>query len=86
MIRNLKMATKRKDKYGKEMIDTIVSPAAHPWMATEKRDLLNSLQKDAVIFNRPISVQYCAYSWIAQLREDLPDEIGGRLFFSFDVP
>jgi dipeptidase len=86
MIRNLKVPSKRKDADGKEVIDTIVSPAAHPWMAIEKRDLLNSLEKDAVAFFRPISVQFCAYSWVAQLREDLPDEIGGRLFFSFDVP
>lgn len=86
MIRNLKVPSKRKDADGKDIIDTIVSPAAHPWMAIEKRDLLNSLEKDAVAFFRPISVQFCAYSWVAQLREDLPDEIGGRLFFSFDVP
>jgi len=86
MIRNLKVPSKRKDADGKEIVDTIVSPAAHPWMAIEKRDLLNSLEKDAVTFFRPISVQFCAYSWVAQLREDLPDEIGGRLFFSFDVP
>ena len=86
MIRNLKVPSKRKDSEGKEVIDTIISPAAHPFMATEKRDLLNALQKDAVTWNRPVSVQYCAYSWVAQLREDLPDEIGGRLFFGFDVP
>ncbi len=86
MIRNLKVPTKRKDSDGNMVIDTIVSPAAHPFMATEKRDLLNALQKDIVVWNRPISVQYCAYSWVAQLREDLPDEIGGRLFFAFDVP
>jgi len=86
MIRNLKVHSKQKDSDGNIVVDTIVSPAAHPFMATEKRDLLNSLQKDVVVWNRPISVQYCAYSWIAQLREDLPDEIGGRLFFSFDVP
>lgn len=86
MIRNLKVPFKTKDKDGKEKVDTIVSPAAHPWMATEKRDLINALEKDAVVFNRPIAVQYCAYSWVAQLRDELPDEIGGRLFFSFDVP
>ncbi len=86
MIRNLKVASRHKDKDGKEITDTILSPAAHPWMAIEKRDLLNSLKKDLVVHNRPISVQYCAYSWVAQLRADLPDEIGGRLFFSFDVP
>ena len=86
LIKDLKVASKTKDKDGKEVIDTIVSPAAHPWMAVEKRDLLNSLKKDATVFYRPVSVQFCAYSWVAQLRSDLPDEIGGRLFFSFDVP
>ncbi len=86
MIRNLKVPSKRKDSDGNVVIDTIVSPAAHPFMSTEKRDLLNALQKDVVAWNRPVSVQYCAYSWVAQLRENLPDEIGGRLFFGFDVP
>ncbi len=87
MIRNLKVAKTERDKDGKMVVvDTIVSPAAHPWMATDKRNLLNSLQKGLVVRQRPIAVQYCAYSWIAQLRDDLPDEIGGRIWFSFDVP
>lgn len=87
MIRKLKVAKKERDKDGNEtVVDTILSPAAHPWMATDKRNLLNSLEDDVVFRHRPISVQYCAYSWIAQLREDLPDEIGGRIWFSFDVP
>lgn len=86
MIRNLKVVDKQKDKDGKETIDTIVSPAAHPWMASDKRKLLNAMKDSSVVRNRPISVQYCSYSWIAQLRDDLPDELGGRIFFSFDVP
>ncbi len=87
MIRNLKVAHKKRGKNRKVIsVDTIVSPAAHPWMSTDKRNLLNSLGKDAVVRQRPISVQYCAYSWVAQLRDDLPDEIGGRIWFSYDVP
>jgi dipeptidase len=86
MIRNLKVEDKQKDKDGNETVDTIISPAAHPWMATEKRNLLNSLKDSSVVRHRPIAVQYCSYSWIAQLRNDLPDAIGGRIFFSFDVP
>jgi dipeptidase len=86
MTRNLKVAVKTKNKERIETVDTLVSPAAHPWMAVEKRDLLNALKKDAVVFYRPIAVQFCAYSWVAQLRADLPDAIGGRLFFGFDVP
>ena len=87
MIRNLLVEKKERNKEGKlEVTDTIISPADHPWMHGDKRALLNSLQKDIVYRHRPISVQYCAYSWVAQLRDDLPDEIGGRIFFSFDVP
>ncbi len=87
MIRNLKVAHKKRGADRKVVsVDTIVSPAAHPWLSTDRRNLLNSLEKDAVVRQRPISVQYCAYSWIAQLRDDLPDEIGGRIWFSYDVP
>ena len=87
MIRNLLVEKTEKNDDGEEkVVDTIVSPAAHPWMHTDKRNLLNALKKDVVYRHRPIAVQYCAYSWIAQLRSDLPDEIGGRIFFSFDVP
>lgn len=87
MIRNLQVEKKERNEEGKRVVvDTIVSPAAHPWMATDKRNLLNSLKDSSVYRHRPIAVQYCAYSWIAQLRDDLPDEIGGRIWFSFDVP
>lgn len=77
MVKNLKIAANG---------DSIISPSAHPWMAREKRKMLNSLKPGLVVRQRPIAVQYCAYSWIAQLRDWLPDEVGGRLWFSFDVP
>jgi dipeptidase len=87
MIRNLEVQKKiRNQDGGWDVVDTIISPAAHPWLSTDRRDLLNSLKKDAVVRERPISVQYCSYSWIAQLRDDLPDEIGGKIWFGFDVP
>lgn len=87
MIRDLMVEKKKRNAEGEyEVVDTIVSPAAHPWLSTDRRNLLNSLEKDAVVRQRPIAVQYCAYSWVAQLRDDLPDEIGGRIWFSFDVP
>ncbi len=86
MIRNLKITVKRKDKNDSTYTDTIISPAAHPWMARDKRNLLNSLDSGIVVRNRPVSVQYCAYSWVAQLRDWLPDEVGGRIWFGFDVP
>ncbi len=87
MIRNLKVEKKKRNEEGKyEVVDTIVSPAAHPWLSTDRRNLLNSIREDLVVRNRPIAVQYCSYSWIAQLRDDLPDEIGGKIWFSQDVP
>ncbi len=86
MIRNLKVAKKTRSEDGTETVDTIISPAAHPWMSYDKRKMLDGIKKDIVKRHRPISVQYCAYSWIAQLRDDLPDEIGGKIWFSMDVP
>lgn len=86
MTRNLKVDHKSKDEQGNEKVENIVSPAAHPWMYKDRRNLLNSLKDSSVYRHRPISVQYCSYSWIAQLRDDLPDEIGGKIWFSLDVP
>ncbi len=86
MIRNLKVAQRKRDKDGNIYYDTVVSPSAHPWMERDKRQLLNTLDSGIVDRKRPIAVQYCAYSFIVQLRDWLPDEIGGRLLFAFDVP
>ena len=86
MIRNLKVAVNKKNEKGEIYTDTIISPAAHPWMSGDKRNLINSLKEGVLKRDRPISVQYCAYSFVVQLRDWLPDEIGGRLLFSIDIP
>lgn len=86
MLKNLKVAKRSRDEDGNIQTDTIISPAVHPWMSGDMRTLLNTLEEGVVERYRPIAVQYCAYSWIAQLRDWLPDEVGGRLWFSFDVP
>ncbi len=86
MSRNLKVAGERRDENGETYTDSIVSPVAHPWMEGERRKLLNTLKEDVLVRERPISVQYCAYSFVVQLRDWLPDEIGGRLLFGIDVP
>ncbi len=86
MTKNLKIAVKRKDENDSVYTDTIISPSAHPWMARDKRNMLNAIKPDLVSRHRPIAVQYCAYSFVVQLRDWLPDEIGGRLWFGFDVP
>ena len=86
LTKNLKYIAKKKGKNGETIKDTIINPAAHHWMSRHRRAMLNDIKEDVAKRYRGISVQYCAYSWIAQLREDLPDEIGGRLWFGFDVP
>lgn len=83
MTKDLKVAVKDK-KTGK--IDTIISPAASPWMSRDEQNMINAVKKDAVVFNRPIAVAFCAYSSIIQLRSWLPDEIGGVVWFGFDNP
>ncbi len=86
MIRNLKVPYRHRDEHDSLVTDTIISPAAQPWQARDKRTLLNTLKPGVVKRDRPISVQYCAYSWIVQLRGDLPDAIGGRMWFGLDIP
>jgi dipeptidase len=86
LTKNLKYVKKEKGENGEEITDTIINPAAHHWMSWYRRAMLNDIKEDVAKRYRGISVQYCAYSWIAQLRDDLPDEIGGRIWFGFDVP
>ena len=86
MIRNLKVPVRHKNKEGEMVTDTVISPAAHPWLSRDKRALLNALKPGVVKRDRPISVQYCAYSWVVQLRDWLPDEVGGRMWFGLDIP
>lgn len=85
-IKDLKVAITLKDENGKEYTDSILSPSAHPWMNRDMKSLMNTLKPNVYGGNRPIAVQYCAYSFVVQLRDWLPDEIGGRMMFSFDLP
>ena len=48
--------------------------------------LLNTIKPGTVQRQRTIAIAGCSYSQIIQLRDWLPDEIGGRAFFSFDNP
>jgi len=86
MIRNLKVPYRHRNEQDSVVVDTIISPAAHPWLSRDKRALLNALKPGVVKRDRPISVQYCAYSWVVQLRDWLPDAVGGRMWFGLDIP
>lgn len=87
MTKGLKIAKKiYNDKKEEIGIDTIISPNAHPWPTKDERNLRNYLKKGSVEYQRTVAVAWCSYSFITQLRDWLPDEIGGRMWFSFDNP
>lgn len=87
MTQNLKVEKKKYNKKGKVIGKEIVrSPIAHPWPTGDSRRLYNSLKKGSVKYQRTVAVAWCSYSFVAQLRNWLPDEIGGRIFFSVDNP
>ena len=65
---------KRKDKQGNLVAnepDSIVSPVSNPWMLK---------------WTRTVSVPWCSYSTVIQLRSWLPDEVGGVAWIAFDNP
>ncbi|WP_439183748.1 dipeptidase [Carboxylicivirga taeanensis] len=82
------LVTKKKYNDQKEEIgvDTLKSPIANPWMGRNERNLYNALKPEIVEFQRTVAVSWCSYSEIIQLRDWLPDEIGGVAWFSFDNP
>ncbi len=56
------------------------------FMPGDMRTLLNKLEPDVTPRMRTIAVIQCSYSLVVQLRDWLPDEIGGVAYFSFDNP
>lgn len=56
------------------------------FMPGDMRALLNKLEPDITKRIRTIAVIQCSYSHIIQLRNWLPDEIGGVAYFAFDNP
>ena len=66
--------------------DTIVSPTANPWMGGTERNLYNMLKPGTIDFKRGVAMSWCSYSFVAQLRGWMPDEIGGVLWISVENP
>lgn len=83
MTRNLKVAVARK---GSDEKDTIVSPAANPWMTRDMVSMLNGVKEGAVKSYRLVAVPQCSYSTVIQLRSWLPDAVGGVVWMSYDNP
>ncbi len=80
---------KRKGKDGKIVStepDSIVSPFSNPWMRPDEINMYYAMG-DSVMKNiRTVSVPWCAYSTVIQLRSWLPDEIGGVCWICLDNP
>lgn len=86
MCRNIKMVANRRQKDGTQYKDTIISPLANPWMGGNMQNTLNYLKPGTVDFKRTVSVAWCSYSFVAQLRDWLPDEVGGVCWVAVDNP
>ena len=80
---------KRKDKQGnlvENEPDSIVSPFSNPWMRPDEINMYYAMG-DSVMKNiRTVSVPWCAYSTVIQLRAWLPDEVGGVAWVALDNP
>jgi dipeptidase len=82
MTKNLLVDKKINDT----LTEKVKSSYANPWMTADMIKLINSLEPGNVTFYRPIAVAWCSYSFIVQLRDWLPDEVGGVAWFSLDNP
>lgn len=83
MTQNLKVTRKKADS---EETEIITSPAANPWMTPDMVAMLNGVKDSSVVRYRLVSVPQCSYSVVIQLRDWLPDAIGGITWLSFDNP
>jgi len=81
---NLSVEIKRKDAVKGEYTDT-VKPIS-TFMTNDMRALLNSLKPGVTEKFRTIAVIQCSYSHIIQLRDWLPDEVGGVAYLALDNP
>jgi len=86
MCKNVRMPVRRKDKNGNAYDDTIVSPVANPWLGSAMQRTLNTIAPGTIEFRRTVSVAWCSYSFVTQLRDWLPDAVGGVAWMSVDNP
>jgi dipeptidase len=86
MTKNLKVVVNREREDGSTYKDTVVSPVANPWLTSTMQQTLNMIAPGTVDFKRTVSVAWCSYSFVAQLREWLPDAVGGICWMAVDNP
>lgn len=63
-----------------------VAPGANPWLTTDTRNTLNTIAPGTIDFKRTVAVAWCAYSTVLQLRNWLPDAVGGICWLAADNP
>ncbi len=66
--------------------DSIVSPFSNPWMRPDEINMYYSMGDSTMKNIRTVSVPWCAYSTVIQLRSWLPDEVGGVAWIALDNP
>lgn len=79
----------RKDKQGnivENEPDSIVSPFSNPWMRPDEINMYYAMGDSAMKNIRTVSVSWCAYSTVIQLRSWLPDAVGGVTWMALDNP
>ncbi|MBP5711000.1 MAG: C69 family dipeptidase [Bacteroidales bacterium] len=86
MCQNVKCVVNKKNDDGTAYKDTVVSPIANPWLGGNMMNTLNFIAPGTVTYRRTVSVAWCSYSFVAQLRDWLPDEVGGVCWMSVDNP
>ena len=80
---------KRKDKKGnlvENEPDSIVAPFSNPWMRPDEINMYYAMGDSAMKNIRTVSVPWCAYSTVIQLRSWLPNEVGGVAWVALDNP
>lgn len=80
---------KRRDKDGnlvESEPDSITSPVSNPWMRKDEVAMYQGMGDTGAMNSRTVSMPWCAYSTVIQLRSWLPDEVGGVVWISLDNP
>lgn len=83
--KNLEVEVTRRNRAEGTTYQEKVKPISN-FMNNDIRALLNHLKPNVTERVRGIAVIQCSYSQIMQLRDWLPDEVGGVAWFSFDNP
>lgn len=71
---------------GIEVLDSVVSPVANPWMQPDEIAVYEALGDKKMKNIRTVSVPWCSYTTIIQCRDWLPDAIGGVVWMALDNP